>query len=140
ICATGMEWVWTRRTDGNPLFLVSALDDLVKQGVLLRVDEGWVLQGEMEHLMTEVPESIRHLVARQRERLQSAEQQVLEAASVAGVEVLVGGGGGGLGKGSIPPRGQRRGGWGGRQVLPAGGGARGGPRPGGGRRRPSGPP
>jgi predicted ATPase/DNA-binding winged helix-turn-helix (wHTH) protein len=78
-----------RRTEGNPLFVVSVIDDLVKQGMMLQVDEGWVFQGEMERLATEVPESIRHLVARQRERLQPEEQRVLEAASVVGMEFSV---------------------------------------------------
>ncbi len=77
------------RTDGNPLFLVSMVDDLVAQGVILQADDHWVLQGESEHLTTAVPESIRHLVARQRERLQPEEQQMLRAASVAGMEFSV---------------------------------------------------
>lgn len=77
------------RTDGNPLFLVSMVDDLVVQGVILQADDHWVLQGESEYLMTAVPESIRHLVARQRERLQPEEQQMLRAASVAGMEFSV---------------------------------------------------
>lgn len=77
------------RTDGNPLFLVSMVDDLVAQGVILQADDHWVVQGESEHLATAVPESIRHLVARQRERLQPEEQQMLRAASVAGMEFSV---------------------------------------------------
>ena len=43
----------------------------------------------MERLGAEVPESVRHLVARQHERLQPEEQHVLEAASVTGVEFSV---------------------------------------------------
>jgi predicted ATPase len=86
---TRLAQVLHRRTEGNPLFVVSAIDDLVKQGVMLQVDENWVLQGEVERLGTEAPENIRHLVARQRERLQPDEQQVLEAASVVGMEFSV---------------------------------------------------
>jgi predicted ATPase len=86
---TRLAEVLHRRTEGNPLFVVSAIDDLVRQGVVLQVDEGWVFQGEMERLGTEAPESVRHLVARQRERLQPNEQQVLEAASVTGMEFSV---------------------------------------------------
>jgi predicted ATPase len=86
---TRLAEVLHRRTEGNPLFVVSAIDDLVRQGAVLQVDEGWILQGDMERLGTEVPESVRHLVARQRERLQPDEQQVLEAASVAGMEFSV---------------------------------------------------
>ena len=78
-----------RRTEGNPLFLVSVLDDLVAQGVVVQVDGDWVFQGDEERLVTGVPESICHLVARQRDRLPPADQQVLEAASVAGMEFAV---------------------------------------------------
>ena len=78
-----------RRTEGNPLFVVSAIDDLVGQGMIVQVEENWVLQGSVEGAATGVPENIRHLVARQRERLEPAEQQVLEAASVAGMEFSV---------------------------------------------------
>ncbi|MGH8614200.1 MAG: ATP-binding protein [Gammaproteobacteria bacterium] len=78
-----------RRTDGNPFFLVSMVDDLVAQGVILQADDHWVLQDEGERLMTTAPESIRHLVARQRERLQPGDQQLLRAASVAGMEFSV---------------------------------------------------
>jgi DNA-binding winged helix-turn-helix (wHTH) protein/predicted ATPase len=78
-----------RRSDGTPLFLVSIVDELVAQGVIIQVDGTWMLQNEGEHLTTAVPESIRHLVARQRERLMAEEQQILEAASIAGMEFSV---------------------------------------------------
>ena len=57
--------------------------------MIVQVEENWVLQGGVEGSATGVPESIRHLVARQRERLEPAEQQVLEAASIAGMEFSV---------------------------------------------------
>jgi DNA-binding winged helix-turn-helix (wHTH) protein/predicted ATPase len=86
---TRLAQVLHRRTEGNPLFLVSVLDDLVAQGVVVQVEENWVVQGEVERLTTGVPENIRHLVALQCERLESEEQRVLEAASVAGIEFSV---------------------------------------------------
>jgi len=78
-----------RRTEGNPLFVVSVIDDLVAQGMIMPLADTWVTQGEEEPLTTVAPKSIRHLVARQRERLRPDEQQVLEAASVAGLEFSV---------------------------------------------------
>lgn len=78
-----------RRTEGNPLFLVSVIEDLVTQGLLAQVGEGWVFQSNIEELAVGIPESIRHLVTRQRERLRQEEQQILEAASVAGLEFSV---------------------------------------------------
>ena len=75
-----------QRTGGNPLFLVNIVDDLVARGIMLQVDGCWVLQGELEAVEAEVPKSIRQLIARQSARLLPAEQQVLEAASIAGME------------------------------------------------------
>jgi DNA-binding winged helix-turn-helix (wHTH) protein/predicted ATPase len=86
---TRLAQVLYRRTEGNPLFFVSVLEDLVTQGVIRQGDEDYLFQGNMESLVTRVPESIRHLVTRQRERLTSDEQQVLKAASIAGTEFSV---------------------------------------------------
>src|SRR4051812_46816161 len=72
------------RTGGNPLFLVSTVEELVAQGVLTQTENSWTMQGEVEEIV--IAESIRHLVARQRGRLSSDEQQTLAAASVAGME------------------------------------------------------
>ncbi len=73
-----------RRTGGNPLFLVSTVDDLVARGLFMQTDEGWTFQDEIEDVG--IADSIRHLVARQSERLSPEEQHTLEAASVAGME------------------------------------------------------
>jgi DNA-binding winged helix-turn-helix (wHTH) protein/predicted ATPase len=73
-----------QRTGGNPLFLVSLVEDLVTQGVFVQTHDGWMLQDETA--AERIPESIRHLVARQRERLAPVERTLLEAASVAGME------------------------------------------------------
>ncbi|MBI3801478.1 MAG: AAA family ATPase [Deltaproteobacteria bacterium] len=73
-----------QHTDGNPLFFVSLVDDLVTRGVLTHTDEGWTLREDGGAVG--VPETIRQLVARQRERLLPEEQRVLEAASVTGME------------------------------------------------------
>jgi predicted ATPase len=74
------------RTEGNPLFLVNVVDDLVAQEVIAQGEEGWTLQGGLAVIEGQVPESIRHLIAKQSKRLLPAEQRVLQAASVAGME------------------------------------------------------
>jgi predicted ATPase len=74
------------RIGGNPLFLVSLVDDLVARGILTHTQEGWTLRNEADAVAVGIPETIRQLVARQRERLLPEEQHVLEAASVAGME------------------------------------------------------
>jgi DNA-binding winged helix-turn-helix (wHTH) protein/tetratricopeptide (TPR) repeat protein len=75
-----------QRTDGNPLFLATVVDDLVQQGVLRHETTNWTLEGELEAAVRGVPESLRQLMEQQFTQLSSAEQELLEAASVAGME------------------------------------------------------
>jgi len=74
------------RTGGNPLFLVNIVDDLVTRGLMIQEDGGWMLEGGLEAVDEGIPKSIRQLIARQSARLLPAEQQMLEAASMAGME------------------------------------------------------
>jgi predicted ATPase len=78
-----------QRTGGNPLFLVSLVEDLVAHEQVIECEGRWSLQGEVETLVLSVPDNIRHLVARQRERLSLLEQHLLAAASAAGLEFSV---------------------------------------------------
>ncbi|HEV8717577.1 MAG TPA: AAA family ATPase, partial [Candidatus Binatia bacterium] len=75
-----------QRTEGNPLFLVNVVDDLVAQEVIAQGEEGWTLQGGIQAIEGQVPESIRHLITKQSKRLLPVEQRILQAASVAGIE------------------------------------------------------
>ncbi len=75
-----------QRTEGNPLFLVNVVDDLAAQEVIAQGEEGWTLQGGIAAIEGQVPESIRHLIAKQSARLLPAEQRILQVASVAGME------------------------------------------------------
>jgi predicted ATPase len=75
-----------RRTDGNPLFIVNVVEDLIAQGVIGQREGQWELGATLEDIEVGVPESIQQMIAQQLERLSAEEQQVLEAASVAGVE------------------------------------------------------
>lgn len=75
-----------RRTDGNPLFTVAAVDHLVDSGRVAERDGRWELTAARAGIEVEVPESVRGLIERQADRLGPEEQQVLEAGCVAGVE------------------------------------------------------
>lgn len=75
-----------RLTNGNPLFLVTIIDDLVRQSILVEVDGHWVLQNSVDAITASVPDNIRQLVNRQIDRLARKEQRILEAASIAGLE------------------------------------------------------
>jgi len=75
-----------RRTDGNPLFLVNTVDDLIARGQLRQVDGHWTLAVPLEELETTAPETLWQIVQEQIERLTPDEQAMLEIASVAGAE------------------------------------------------------
>jgi predicted ATPase len=75
-----------RHTDGNPLFMVAMVDDLMGQGVIgeAALERPW--PAPPASLARGLPESLRQLIALQLDRLSQEERGVLEAASVAGME------------------------------------------------------
>ncbi len=76
-----------RRTEGHPLFLVGAAELLVREGLVAHGQNGRPrFVGRIEQIADAVPESVRHVVERQFERLDATERLVLEAASVVGQE------------------------------------------------------
>src|SRR5262249_41228112 len=78
--------VLRQRTEGNPLFLVNLVNDLLEQNLLVKGDGGWSFQGTLEMIATQVPETSRQLIMKQMDRLPPQAAQTLEAASVAGAE------------------------------------------------------
>jgi DNA-binding winged helix-turn-helix (wHTH) protein len=75
-----------RHTDGNPLFMVAMVDDLVSRGVIgeAALERPW--PAPPTSLAGGLPESLRQLIDHQLDRLSQEERGVLEAASVAGME------------------------------------------------------
>src|SRR5262249_11889406 len=70
VLPTRLGQVLQYRTDGNPLFLTSMVQDLLTRGVLRQGDDGrWEWHGDMTELERWTPESVRQILARQRERL-----------------------------------------------------------------------
>ena len=61
--------VLRQRTDGNPLFLVMVVDELVRQGILREGAGGWEVTEGLEVAVRGVPESLRHLIEQQLEQL-----------------------------------------------------------------------
>ena len=86
VLVDGLAHILYQRTQGNPLFLVMMVDDLIRQGVLQEGETGWALVGEVSVLAGELPESLRQLIEQQVEQLPLEEQGLLAVASVAGVE------------------------------------------------------
>lgn len=76
-----------QRTEGNPLFMVSVMDYLLRQEMLIHDEHGWRCKIPIEQIETVVPDSIRQIIEKQVERLPADEQRLLEAMSIAGMGV-----------------------------------------------------
>ncbi|MGH8570068.1 MAG: hypothetical protein ACREXU_19195, partial [Gammaproteobacteria bacterium] len=74
------------RTDGNPLFMVAMVDDLMGRGVIGEAAAERPWPPPSADVAGELPESLRQLIDHQFDRLSQAERGVIEAASVAGME------------------------------------------------------
>jgi DNA-binding winged helix-turn-helix (wHTH) protein/predicted ATPase len=74
------------RTEGNPLYMVNAVDYFVSEGLIGESEESWELIVEIEKVEVGVPDSIKQMIEKQIDHLGSNEQRALEAASVAGAE------------------------------------------------------
>jgi DNA-binding winged helix-turn-helix (wHTH) protein/tetratricopeptide (TPR) repeat protein len=74
-----------QRTEGHPLFLCNVVATMVRQGALVQVGASWTMAVGATAVALPVPESLRPLIEQQLEQLSPTEQQVLEAASVAGM-------------------------------------------------------
>ena len=75
-----------QRTDGNPLFMVNAVDYLVGDGSIVEQDGCWQLEAELEKVEVGVPDSIKQMIEIQVDHLGEEMQRTLEAASVVGAE------------------------------------------------------
>ena len=74
------------RTEGNPLFMVNAVDYLVAEGLIGEYEKGWELVVEIDKVEVGVPDSIKQMIEKQVDHLDLNQQRMLEAASVAGAE------------------------------------------------------
>ncbi len=75
-----------RRTQGQPLFVVSLVDYFVAQQAIVEVDGHWRLAPEEAISQEGMPRDLRDMITRQIDHLSAEEQKLLEAASAAGVE------------------------------------------------------
>ena len=73
-----------RHSGGNPLFMVTILQDMVEKGVIAQADERWALTVALEDVEPSVPETLDQLIEVQFQQLSDVEQGILRNASVAG--------------------------------------------------------
>jgi DNA-binding winged helix-turn-helix (wHTH) protein/predicted ATPase len=74
------------RTEGHPLFMVNAVDDLIARGGLVERRGRWRLTQPPDSVPVTVPADVCQMIARQLAWLGPTEQRLLEAASIAGAE------------------------------------------------------
>jgi DNA-binding winged helix-turn-helix (wHTH) protein/predicted ATPase len=72
-----------QRTGGNPLFMVALVSQLLTQHETLSAES---TPQQVEELLRVIPENLQQMIEQQVSRLSLEEQQLLEVASVAGVE------------------------------------------------------
>jgi predicted ATPase len=75
-----------QRTEGNPLFIVNVVEYLVQEKIVVKEDQGWKLRVDLSEVELGVPENIREMIDKHIERLDPAEQRILEGASVVGMD------------------------------------------------------
>jgi len=78
----GLAGLIYRHTEGNPLFMVAALDHMRDRGLIAIENGAWQIKVPLEQIGLEAPESLRQMIELQIERLSFEEQRVLEVASV----------------------------------------------------------
>ena len=78
----GLAGLVHRHSEGNPLFMVTALDHMAGRGLISRENGNWKLKSGLEEIDLEVPESLRQMIEVQIERLTPEEQRALEVASI----------------------------------------------------------
>jgi predicted ATPase len=83
---SGLAGLIHQQTDGNPLFVVTVVDQLRTRGWLVDTAPGWALTVPLETLQIEVPDDMRDMIRAQFHAMSLTDQSLLEAAAVAGVE------------------------------------------------------
>jgi DNA-binding winged helix-turn-helix (wHTH) protein len=78
--------VLARSTNGHPLFLVTAADDLVRKGHFSEELDGWHVTGTSGALEAAIPASFAGAVTHELNELAQDERRAIEAASVVGVD------------------------------------------------------
>jgi DNA-binding winged helix-turn-helix (wHTH) protein len=74
-----------RHSEGNPLFMITALAHMGRRGLISDTGGAWQLSVPLDEIDLDVPEDLRQMIEAQMERLSSEEQRALEAGSVEGV-------------------------------------------------------
>jgi DNA-binding winged helix-turn-helix (wHTH) protein len=80
----GLAKLLHRHSEGNPLFMVAALEHVTNRGLVSRENGGWQLRVPVQEIDLEVPENLRQMIEIQIDGLSREQRRGLEAASVVG--------------------------------------------------------
>jgi predicted ATPase len=74
------------QTAGIPLFVVNVLADLAARGAIVESSGRWTVRTSVEDAALGIPGNVRRTIERQLNRLEPSERELLDAASVLGLE------------------------------------------------------
>lgn len=75
-----------RKTDGNPLFMVTIVDYFRDEGWFERIDFGWQLTATLDAVHAAIPDSLKQMMDHRIEELPEADLDLMMVASVIGTE------------------------------------------------------
>ena len=78
----GLAGLLHRHSEGNPLFMVTALHHMRDRGLIALESGAWQLKFPLEKINVEAPDTLRRMIELQIDRLSPEEQRALEVASV----------------------------------------------------------
>jgi DNA-binding winged helix-turn-helix (wHTH) protein/tetratricopeptide (TPR) repeat protein len=81
---SGLAGLIRRHSDGNALFMVAILEEMVKKGIISNGQGTWRLTEQLDRIDPGIPETLRELLSISFEQLALQEQNILKCASVAG--------------------------------------------------------
>lgn len=74
-----------QHSEGNPLFMIAMLEHLIAEGFIRQEAGCWLLRTELAEIDMGVPKALSEMIEMQIDRLEPADQRLLEAASLIGV-------------------------------------------------------
>lgn len=80
----GLASLLFRHSEGNPLFMVAALEHLRARNLITEENGSWKMTRPIEEIDVQAPDNLRQMIESQIDQLNAEEQQSLEAASVMG--------------------------------------------------------
>ena len=78
----GLAGLIYRHSEGNPLFMVAALNHMCARGLIALENGSWHLRVPLEKIDVQAPETLRQMIELRIERLSAEEQRVLEVMSL----------------------------------------------------------